>query len=320
MRDRLKPQRPGSLKRRTIGLMVVLGLFVSVLLLFFMVDLLAAASVRQRYGPELLKNVQYRTVDGAELAYRQFGSNGPPILLIHGFLGSSHDFSAIWPGLSEQYRVVAVDLIGFGLSDKSTGLHYSKANMARLCGQLMAELGYERYTVLGHSMGGEVSLHMAVQKPEQVAQLVLLNSAGLSDLQQGHQISLPAWLIDGVFKNYLLQRLYFPATVYNRSKADTDAFNRFFFFNDRIPGETLLQLTRDNDSGQLADRLGEISQPALLIWGAEDRIIPLVQGQALAERLPDSRLEIIEECGHLTFLEYPEETLQAILAFLAENG
>ncbi len=134
--------------------------------------------------------------------------------------------------------------------------------MAGLCAALMAELGFDRYIVLGHSMGGEVSLHLALAHPERVEKLVLLNSAGWQDLQQGHRMMLPGWFIEVVFKNYLAQRLFFPLTVYDRQIATTENFNRFFFFNDQIPAATLVKLTRDNDSGRLAGRFGEIRQPA----------------------------------------------------------
>jgi pimeloyl-ACP methyl ester carboxylesterase len=318
MRYRFKPRRQ-SRKRRTIWLLAVLCLVCSLLLTFYLVDLFAAKRVAERYGPALTEGVTYRTVNGANLAYRRIGSAGTPILMIHGFLGSSHDFSLLWPDLVSDHQVIAVDLIGFGLSDKSTELLFSKQNMAGLCAALMAELGFDRYIVLGHSMGGEVSLHLALAHPERVEKLVLLNSAGWQDLQQGHRMMLPGWLLEGIFKNYLVQRLFFPLTVYNRQFANTDNFNRFFFFNDQIPAATLIKLTRDNDSGQLAGRLGEIRQPALLIWGENDRTIPLAQGEAMAGQLPDSRLVVIEKCGHLTFLEKPQQTLDAILAFLAEE-
>ncbi|MDW7656995.1 MAG: alpha/beta hydrolase [Bacillota bacterium] len=318
MRYRLKPRRH-SCKKRTIWLVGVLCLICSLLLTFYLVDLFAAKRVAERDGPALTEGVTYRTVDGASLAYRRFGSTGTPILMIHGFLGSSHDFSLLWPDLSSDHQVIAVDLIGFGLSDKSTELLFSKQNMARLCAALMAQLGFDRYIVLGHSMGGEVSLHLALTYPDRVEKLILLNSAGWQDLQQGRRMAVPGWFIEYVFQNYLAQRLFFPLTVYNRQIANTENFNRFFFFNDQIPAETLIKLTQDNDSGQLAGRLGEIRQPALLIWGAEDRTIPLAQGEALDEHLPDSQLVVIDQCGHLTFLEKPQQTLEAILAFLAED-
>lgn len=317
MRYRLKP-RQSRRRRALIWLCIVCSLVAGLVLTFYMVDQVAARRVAEQEKALLTTGVTCRTVDGVRLAYRRFGTEGHAILMVHGFLGSSYDFSLLWPDLSRDHQVIAVDQIGFGLSDKSADLLYSKERMAELCAALMADLGFEQYRVLGHSMGGEVSLHLALKQPERVKQLILLSSAGWQDIQQGYRLNLPAWLIEGVFKNYLVQRLYFPLTVYNRSVADTATFNRFFFFNDGIPAEILIKMTRDNDSGQLAGRFAEIGQPVLLIWGAHDRVIPLAQGEALNDDLPDSRLVVLDASGHLPFLEQPQQTLDAIRAFL--NG
>ncbi|MDD4745314.1 MAG: alpha/beta hydrolase [Eubacteriales bacterium] len=298
---------------RGAAIVLVLGLLV-----FAITDWIAAPAVDRSLREELTAGVSFREIEGAQLAFRQAGDSGDPLLLIHGFLGSSYDFNLLMPELARDRQVIAVDQIGFGLSDKDPDLTYSKAQMARLCIALMADLGHDRYDVLGHSMGGEVGLQMAVLAPEQVRRLVLLNSAGLEDLQRGMRGTLPAWFLDGVFKNYLIQRLGFPFSVYNRDAATTDVFNHFFFFNNQIPASTLNRLVEDNDSGALAPVLDQVRQPALLVWGAQDRVIPLAQGEELDRILPASRLVVLEDCGHLTFLEKPEETLAAVRGFLDE--
>ncbi|NLO36608.1 MAG: alpha/beta fold hydrolase, partial [Clostridiaceae bacterium] len=206
-------------------IILVLGLLV-----FAITDWIAAPAVDRSLREELTAGVSFREIEGAQLAFRQAGDSGDPLLLIHGFLGSSYDFNLLMPELARDRQVIAVDQIGFGLSDKNPDLTYSKAQMAHLCIALMADLGHDRYDVLGHSMGGEVCLQMALLAPEQVRRLVLLNSAGLEDLQRGMRGTLPAWFLDGVFKNYLIQRLGFPFSVYNRDAATTDVFNHFFFF------------------------------------------------------------------------------------------
>ncbi|NLM77921.1 MAG: alpha/beta hydrolase [Ruminococcaceae bacterium] len=305
-------------------LVIVLALFLILLIslaaAMLVTDHLMTERVVARYKQQVTADVLYRAVDGAELAYRRHGQDGLPLLMIHGFMGSSYDYASIFPTLAEHYQVIAVDLIGFGLSDKSPDLDYSKANMARLCGLLMDDLGFSRYAVLGHSMGGEVAINLALLHPQKTEQLILLNSAGLTDIQRGFSQRLPAWLIDGVFQNYVLQRLYFPTVFFDRQKAGTDVFQSFYYFNNLIPAETLQKLIQDNDSGSLKNQLADISQPVLLIWGAHDRTIPLEQGQAMDQLLPDSSLMVFEDCGHLTFLEKPTETCAALLQFLADTA
>ena len=320
MRYRLIPRQASRKKRAVLILSLLIALVIGLMAAFLVVDRIMTDRIASQYGTELASGVQYCDLAEASIAYRRFGSDGPAMLLIHGFLGSSHDFSRIWTTLAETHQVIAVDLIGFGLSSKSAELDYSKKNMADLCSLLMAELGFSQYSVLGHSMGGEVALHMASQYPSLVDRLILLNSAGVTDIQQGFRPALPDWFIEGVFKNYLVQRLYFPMTVHERDAADRDTFNRFFFFNSQIPASTLAKMTRDNDSGSLQHQLGTIAQPVLLIWGAQDRIIPLQQGKLLDSLLPNSRLAVLEGCGHLTFLERPAETLAEITRFLNETA
>ena len=297
-----------------IGFLLFMVLLAGV---FFLTGLVQKRRVDRLYRQVLTADVRERLVDGALIRYRQIDGEGNPLVLIHGFLGSSYDFIGLMPELGRKRPVIAPDLIGFGLSDKSAGLDYSKQHMASLVRQLMLDLGYGHFSVLGHSMGGEVALNLAFEYPELVDRLILLDSAGAADMQQGFRRTLPAWLIEGVFKNYLVQRLYFPVTVADRKLATGAVFDLFFFFNSQIPAATLVKLTLDNDSGRLAGRLDRIRLPALLIWGAKDRIIPPAQGEYLRRHLPDSRFVALGQCGHLGYLEKPAEVLAAVEEFLS---
>ena len=123
-------------------------------------------------------------------------------------------------------------------------------------------------------------------------------------------------MVEHVLKNYTLQRIVFGRTVYNRNSANRDNFDRFFYFNKQIPAETLVRIVQDNDSGSLGDRINEIQQPALVLWGRQDQIIPLEQGVLLNEMLQSSQLIVLDDCGHLPYLEMPLELSNHILQFL----
>lgn len=322
MRYHLKPRRNRCLRVIRIVLIFVLVFFLSALAALYIIDRVVTPQIYETYGSELTSNIRYFTLPDEEtrIAFRQSGSGEDVIVLVHGFLGSSNDFSGIITNLSEQHTVIAVDLIGFGLSDKDPELDYSKKNMAEIVRKLVLSRGVDHYTVLGHSMGGEIALHLAYAYPNEAVRAILLNSAGMVDIQQGMSSSFPPFLIETVFKNYGLQYLFFRRIMVDRSMASLDTFNRFYYFNNQIPGKALVRIIEDNDSGQLAGRLNEIGQPVLIIWGRQDNIIPVEQGYELDQVLPDSRLVVLDDCGHLTFLENPDAVLQAVQDFLTETS
>jgi pimeloyl-ACP methyl ester carboxylesterase len=335
MHGRLHSARRGHIWR---NLIIVITLLAVCLTAFALTDRVQASRVNRQYGEPLNHDVQNLVVDGIRISYREMGASRPedqsgdqsgtgtgtgsgdrlePVLLIHGFMGSSYDFHQVMPDLAANRRILAVDLPGFGLSDKSPELDYSKKNMASLMLRFMAALQIEQYVVMGHSMGGEIALRMALDEPQHISRLVLISSGGSRDIQRGFSGTAPEWLLESIFKNYLVQRLYFPLAVGEIRHASASSFDPFFYFNKQIPAATLNQMTRDNDSGAIAGRLGEIGQPTLLVWGDQDRVIPLEQGHTLDERIPDSRLVIYKNCGHLVALEQPAALLADLDDFLA---
>ncbi|WP_279401659.1 alpha/beta fold hydrolase [Piscibacillus salipiscarius] len=105
-------------------------------------------------------------------------SEKPPLILIHGYLSSTYTFHRIMSKLSENYSVIAIDLPGFGRSEKSKSFRYSFENYAQLIKEVMDYFHITRVTLVGHSMGGQVSLNVAKFYPEKVSKLILLNSSG----------------------------------------------------------------------------------------------------------------------------------------------
>lgn len=318
---------------------------------------LADVSHRRRVSQEqavLATGGHYLVVNGALVHFRQAGptpekstpyaapavlpsasdsssTENLPLVLIHGLMGSSQDFEFIQPLLARQRTVIAVDLIGFGLSDKSTALSFSKRSMADTVAGLMSELGYNRYDVLGHSMGGEVALNIALYYRDRVSRLILLDSAGTMQTgapstataagsgdpaADGSGSNASPLLIDLVFKNYFVERQVFKTCLYETKPYMPLAFDKLYYFAHQIPAETLARFIADSDSGRIASRLGEISQPTRIIWGETDRIIPLPQGQALAAAIPGSDLKVIAHSGHLPYLEKPAELVSLIDEFL----
>ncbi len=316
MHHRIKSRKRSGLLGLGRLLLVLIGLFV----LFVAVDRSNDRRVAESdLMEQLSQGMHTQEVEGLNLAYRDVGSGDDVVLMIHGLMGSSDNFTPLLPWLSPGRRVISIDLIGFGLSDKEPTLDYSKANMARLCGLLMETLGFEHYAVVGHSMGGEVAMQLATQSPDAIDRLVLISSAGYTDLQRGFSGQLPEGLIAHVGQNYLVQRLYFLFALGDPRQATGTLFDRFYAYNRHIPAQTIQKMILDNDSGALNGSLSSLTQPALIIWGQKDRIIPIRQGRLLHEALADSRWLELAGVGHLPMSEAPQVVGQAVDAFLSDH-
>ncbi|HOJ45567.1 MAG TPA: alpha/beta hydrolase [Bacilli bacterium] len=264
------------------------------------------------------------TVNDVEYFYREAGeTNLDTIVMIHGFLGSSYDFIDTIENLKTDYRVIAVDLIGFGLSEKSSTFDYSKKNQADYLVDFLDVLDITSATIIAHSMGGEVSIHLAHDYPTYVERMILIGSAGYyEETTSNFNLRLPLFFYDHVFNNYYIQRVFF-YSAYSKHEVDLklvtyNDFDEMFFVNRTIPGNVLRKMTTDNDAGATNAKLENVEQDTLLIWGEFDGFIPLSTGQLLQEALGDNaQLIIIPNAGHLPFDTYFDDFIAYVRTFLA---
>ena len=295
--------------------MIVLGLVVSGL---------AVQRIEQNFkyvGTTYAKSVD---VEGVQYFYREVGENNPDtILMIHGFLGSSYDFIDVMNALKDRYHIIAVDMIGFGLSEKPIDFDYAKQNQAQGLVKFLDTLGVDEVTIMAHSMGGEVSIHLAHDYPDYVNEMILIGSGGyVEESQNGLMPSnIPMFVYDYVVRNYYIQRTFF-LTAYAQDEIDTGRitfhdFDEMYYVNKTIPGNILQAFTRDNDSGSTNAKLALVRQPTLLIWGEFDSFIPLATGIKLQQAMSDvAQLVVMEDAGHLPFDTYFEEFMIHVEEFI----
>ena len=295
--------------------MIVLGLVVSGL---------AVQRIEQNFkyvGTTYAKSVD---VEGVQYFYREVGENNPDtILMIHGFLGSSYDFIDVMNALKDRYHIIAVDMIGFGLSEKPIDFDYAKQNQAQGLVKFLDTLGIDEVTIMAHSMGGEVSIHLAHDYPDYVNEMILIGSGGyVEESQNGLMPSnIPMFVYDYVVRNYYIQRTFF-LTAYAQDEIDTGRitfhdFDEMYYVNKTIPGNILQAFTRDNDSGSTNAKLALVRQPTLLIWGEYDSFIPLATGIKLQQAMSDvAQLVVMEDAGHLPFDTYFEEFMIHVEEFI----
>ena len=259
-------------------------------------------------------------VDGQRVHYIATGE-GEPVVLIHGWNGSAFSFRHTIPELAPRYRVVAPDLIGFGYSDRPAHGDYSLTGQAGLVAGVMDRLGIERAAVIGHSMGGGVAMRLALRHPERVTRLALVDSVTVAEQRRAVR-----------FANLLrpLLPLAAPFTLH-RERFRRAAFRSAVHDPARITPETLEGYFRPMHmrghlralAQQLSDRHGDellaperIEQPVLVLWGEQDRWLPVAHGEELVRQLPHAEWRVVPCAGHLPLEEQAGFCNRALLAFL----
>jgi pimeloyl-ACP methyl ester carboxylesterase len=275
------------------------------------------------------EGVRHTTLHGHDVAYRQAGS-GPVVVLVHGITSSSATWERVMPHLAERFTVIAPDLAGHGQSAKPRG-DYSLGAHASSLRDLLLDLGHDRATFVGHSLGGGIAMQFSYQFPERCERLVLVDSGGLGrDVNwllraatlPGSELVLPflaaTRLLDaGARAGGLLNRLGLglptdlEEMAHGHSTLSDSAARAAFVHTLRSVVEPGGQRVDASNRLYLAEHL-----PFLLIWGERDSIIPVSHGHATHERMPNSRLEVFPHSGHFPQLDEPERFLDVLVEFI----
>lgn len=277
------------------------------------------AALEARYGQP---PSQFVMVDGLRLHLRDEGS-GPVILLLHGFGSSLHTWDGWAADLKRDHRVIRFDFPGHGLTGPDAKARYSWQRMAEVVELVARQLKLERFTIAGNSMGGAVAWHYALSHPERVERLILVDVAGYPRERPRGSLALQLYAAPGI--GHLMTRLSTDGamasgvrSVYgDPAKATPDLIRRY---GDlwRRPGNRLVArhiITTPPDTSAAA-RLSEIKAPTLVLWGQRDTWIDPALGPRFAADIPGARLVTFAALGHVPMEEAPEETVQAVRAFL----
>ena len=261
-------------------------------------------------------------VFGQKIVYYDMGS-GPAIVLVHGFGSEARfDWGNVLLPLAQHHRVLAMDQIGFGASDKPF-IDYSIQTYVDFLGEFLRMLKVQEFTLAGESLGGWISAlytiealasantgREALPKP---LQLVLSDAAGFSTEHIGGRampIPIAGTLADA----------HGVAIVFHDKTRVTDAFVREAWAmkmkaNDGFTERSIWGNPRVATEG-VKDRIGEISIPTLVVWGGADELVPLEQGRAYAAGIPGAKLVVVPDCGHGPAIEKPGEFLDAVIPFI----
>jgi 2-hydroxymuconate-semialdehyde hydrolase len=272
------------------------------------------------------KNTQ---VDGFEIHYAECG-NGPPVLLLHGLGGSWQDWSENRASLSQAYRLLALDLPGFGLSPAPMHpIEYTLAYIARFVCAFADRLDLGRVYLIGNSMGGGTALRFAIDFPERTAGVIVANAVGL-----GREIgwSLRLLSIPGVaalvlpfVTRRMVQKLW-QSLVADPALATDERVEATWQWLQKPATQKYLQGVYVNAAGLRGQRqlllpeLASIRAPALIVWGADDHVLPPSHARTAQRLIPNCSVHILPACGHIPQLEQPSAFNEIALGFLRDAG
>jgi haloalkane dehalogenase len=256
--------------------------------------------------------------------------HGDPVLFVHGTPTWSFEYRHLIRELSATHRCVAVDHLGFGLSERPADFPYTPEAHARVLSQVVDRLGLERFTLVAHDFGGPIALPLALETPERVRNLTLVNT-WMWSLADDPAMQRAARIAGSSFGRFLYRRMNFslrvlmPQAYGDRSKltrqihqqylapfADTDARELVLW----ALAHALLGSSEYFDS--LWQRRGSLAQiPALVVWGTSDRALPPALLGRWREALPQAHIVELEGAGHWPHEEMPTEVTARVKAFLA---
>ena len=268
-------------------------------------------------------------VGSVRARYWELGE-GDPILLIHGLGASAETWQDTLPVLARTHHVYAVDLVGFGYSDKPAA-KYSVDYLVDFIRGFVDVSGLEQVALVGHSLGGALALRLAILYPDRVTRLVLVDSAGLS-----REVGLGLRLVALPLVGELLLR---PSPKKTRQALKpffqdpallTDAFVDLNYDLITQPGAQAAYLStvrslasvfgaRRHIGDDIIARLDEIQVPVLVIWGAQDAIVPVAHADIARDRIANAQIQVLPECGHMPMIEKTEEFNRRVGRFLTDS-
>ncbi|MCA0931796.1 alpha/beta hydrolase [Lutimonas saemankumensis] len=311
-----------SLGKIVKALLLILGVLILVMSLFFGQKDLSLEELKSTYAQP---PSQFETMDGMQVHFRDEGNakGKTPIVLIHGTGASLHTFD-IWTGqLKKEYRVIRMDLPGFGLTGPFPDRNYSMERYTMFLKAFLTRRGVSKCILGGNSLGGAIAWQFAAKNPDRVEKLILIDAAGYPMESESRPIAFTLARIPLLNKalTYITPRSMVRSSVENvyadKSKVSDALVERYFKLTLRAGNRQALvdRMAMENDMKK-ADRIKDIVQPTLVLWGQQDRLIPVENAHRFHKDLPNSQLVILSNSGHVPMEESPDESLNSLLNFL----
>jgi pimeloyl-ACP methyl ester carboxylesterase len=250
-----------------------------------------------------------------------------PLVLVHGFMLSHHSFQPVVRALAAEREVIAVDLPGFGESDRPppSSYGYDAAAFADTVTEVLERLDVGRVALLGHSMGGGVALRLAARWPERVERLVLVAAAAYPLPMSVEARILLSPTVGGFLWKNVVSRADLRRSMRRDDVRDpelvTDEYVDYWYARFCRAGAreaSYAALQHISRLSNHSEEPGAVRAPTLIVWGEEDRRVPLAHGKRLQRAIAGARLEVLPACGHTPQLEQSDELVRLVREFLDE--
>lgn len=236
---------------------------------------------------------EYTTIRGNRIHYYEGGS-GAPVVLVHGLGSRAEDWANLMPQLKQAgFHVYAIDLLGYGRSAQPADATYSIPEEAQYVEDFITQRGLEKVNLIGWSMGGWVTMRVALDKPQSIGRLVLCDAAGTRFEPTFTVFDFEPTTIPAVRHLY---NLLMPRPTELPDFLARDMVRKFKRLN-WVVDRSARSMFRGTDL--LDGKLNALQMPTLIIWGKQDHLIPLATGVSMHQQIPQSALEIYDGCGHL---------------------
>ena len=267
----------------------------------------------------------FTTIDGVRIHYQEAGDqNAPPMILIHGFISSTLVWSEVFLPLARAgFHVIAPDLPGYGYSEKPRDGEYTIKSQAQAVVGLMDRLGIEKATVVGASYGAAIAATIALDHPERVERLVLIGAVSNDEPKKKILLSIARLPLIGdivtplfLGSRWILRKRM--EHVYRRLRIPVDEqmiAARHHLLATANTHRAMIRSARRWSANRISRDAHLIRQPTMLIWGEVDTHIPLSEGLRLRDAMPNARLIVFRNCGHLPPAEYPQKFVDLLAEF-----
>jgi len=269
---------------------------------------------------------RYMTIGGKRIHYCVEG-RGPTLVLLHGVMASLHTWEGWVRHLSAHYRIVRIDLPGFGLSDHLASDDYTPEHAIELVEQVRKQLHLERFFLAGNSLGGFFSWYYAAHHPEYVDKLILIDPIGypqkLPSIISFVSLPLVGELMRFMSPRFLVDRnvrmVYGDPTLVSEQVVDRYHELLMHGRNRSAMVQTFRQLRVYKDDATVCRHIQRVRAPTLLMWGERDRWVPLSLIEAWRRDLPKAQVKIYPGVGHIPMEEIPELTAWDAHEFLSSG-
>ena len=261
--------------------------------------------------------MNYLTIDGSKIRYLDYNQTdikkSGTIIMLHGLGASAERWERVAPELSNSYRIVIPDIIGFGYSDKPI-VEYNIDFFVKFLNKFVNRLKLKNINIIGSSFGGYIALEFARKHRKKTKSIILVSPAGL---MKDTTSALNDYMSAAIYPNYNnVKKAYMEMSFDEKivtEESIKDFINRMRLNNSKYSFMSTIMALKNAEN--ITEKISGFQIPTLLIWGKNDKLIPLRYGEEY-QKILSCELKVIKKCGHTPFLEQPKEFISIVKDFL----